>query len=199
MTKKATRKGAGSVTPQSGDTKPAKTGELNAKQLRFVDEYLIDLNGKQAAIRAGYSAKTAEVQASRLLSLAKVSMAVEVKRKELAHDLGITRERVLKEIAAIAFADVRKLYRADGSMLKPHEWPDDVAASVAGLDTNELRADGAAIGFTQKVKGWDKSKALENLLKHLGDGEKPDPASLVLLALPDVATFKAKLAAVLAK
>ena len=47
------------------------TQELNPKQQRFVDEYLIDLNGKQAAIRAGYSEKTAEVQASRLLSNAK--------------------------------------------------------------------------------------------------------------------------------
>ena len=61
---------------------------LTPKQARFVEEYLIDLNGKQAAIRAGYSPGTAEVQASRLLRNAKVRFALEdaMLARSSAHD-----------------------------------------------------------------------------------------------------------------
>ena len=65
---------------------------LNPKQQRFVEEYLVDLNGTQAAIRAGYSPKTAEVQASRLLSNAKVQQAVAEGRARLSQSTGITRK-----------------------------------------------------------------------------------------------------------
>ena len=71
---------------------------LTPKQELFVKEYLVDLNGKQAAIRAGYSEKTAEVQASRLLSNAKVSQFVAEQSKERAKKVDITAEYVLETI-----------------------------------------------------------------------------------------------------
>lgn len=75
---------------------------LTAKQLMFVKEYLVDLNGKQAAIRAGYSEKTAESQASRLLSNAKVYRAIADSTKERTEKLEITVEYVLKGLVEVA-------------------------------------------------------------------------------------------------
>ena len=77
---------------------------LNEKQKRFVSEYIIDLNAKQAAIRAGYSPKTAEVQASRLLSLVKVQTEISKAMEDRGKRTGVTQDRVLAELSAIAFA-----------------------------------------------------------------------------------------------
>jgi len=71
---------------------------LNPKQTRFVAEYLIDLNATQAAIRAGYSAKTAEQGAAQLLRNIKVAAAVAKAMETRAGTLGITAEKVLKDI-----------------------------------------------------------------------------------------------------
>lgn len=77
-------------------------GELTDKQRLFCDEYLIDLNAKQAAIRAGYSAKTAEVQASRLLSYAKVQEYINGKQTKLADKLELDAEWVLRRLKDIS-------------------------------------------------------------------------------------------------
>lgn len=82
---------------------------LTAKQQRFVDEYLVDLNGKQAAIRTGYSAKTAEVQASRLLSDAKVRAAVEAKQAARSKRTGVSQDWVLRKLVS----NVRRAMQAE--------------------------------------------------------------------------------------
>src|SRR4051812_24136150 len=79
---------------------------LTPKQQRFAEEYLLDLNATQAAIRAGYSAKTAEVQGSRLLSYAKVSAAIAEAQDARSARTGITADRVLSELAKIGFANM---------------------------------------------------------------------------------------------
>lgn len=165
--KSATRKG---VEPQ-GAVAP---DELTPKQHRFVDEYLVDLNGKQAAIRAGYSPHTAEGQASRLLSKAKVHAQVELKRKELAGELGISRQRVLREMAKIAFSDPRDLFNQHGHLIPIHELSDSAAGAIASIEVDTIKIGEGKVTVTTKVKCWDKGKQLENLLKHLGmDGDKP--------------------------
>ena len=87
---------------------PALIG-LEPRQQRFVDEYLIDLNATQAAIRAGYSKKTAQEQSSRLLSNVMVSAAVEAARKMQQERTQIAADAVLREAWNIAIADVREL------------------------------------------------------------------------------------------
>ena len=72
--------------------------ELTAQQQRFIDEYCVDRNGKQAAIRSGYSKNTAEQQASRLLSNVKVQEEIEAKLNRLSVKTEITAEWVLKEL-----------------------------------------------------------------------------------------------------
>lgn len=78
------------------------TKPMPEKVARFVAEYVIDLNGKQAAIRAGYSPRTAESQASRLLSNAKVKSAVASAKRKIASKLELTAEKVLADIERIS-------------------------------------------------------------------------------------------------
>jgi phage terminase small subunit len=150
---------------------------LTPKQERFVQEYLIDLNGKQAAIRAGYSVRRAEVTASELLADRKVSEAVAAAQQRRAQRVEITQDRVLQELARLAFFDVRKLYREDGSLKSPNELDDDAAAVLAGIDVVEM-VGGADVSadegvqhvpmYTKKAKVWDKAAALGLAMRHLG-------------------------------
>lgn len=156
--------------------KPAKG--LTPKQERFVAEYLIDLNATQAATRAGYSAKTANEQGARLLANVSVRSAIEEAKAKRAERTEITQDRVLLELSRIAFFDLRKLYREDGSMKAMHELDADAAAVLAGVDVVEM-AGGAGIGgpdggivhvpmFTKKAKIPDKVAALGLAMRHLG-------------------------------
>ncbi len=78
--------------------KVATTITLTARQERFVDEYLVDLNAKQAAIRAGYSPKSAHVEGSRLLTNAKVAAAIAVAKQERSEETKIDAEYVLRKL-----------------------------------------------------------------------------------------------------
>lgn len=142
--------------------------ELSAKRRRFVEEYLVDLNGTQAAIRAGYSAIAAKVTASRLLTDANVTDAISKLRAKLSEKLEITAERVLSELARIGFANLADFYCRDGSgniavdvdaLLDPGK-----AAAVVQIDM-QTSVDGAQ---TIKLKLADKKGALIELGKHLG-------------------------------
>lgn len=142
----------------------------------------MDLSATQAAIRAGYSSRTAHQIGYQLLKNPAVAAAVEAGRKSLTIQTGITRERVLKELAAVAISDIRKLYDENGNLRPVHQLDDDTAASIAGIETDELwdgsGEDRAQIGVTRKVKRFDKTKALEMLGRHFGlwkDPEAPPP------------------------
>lgn len=141
---------------------------LNPKQQRFVAEYLVDLNATQAAIRAGYSAHTAESQGSRLLRKDKVQEAIRAGRERIAKRIEVTQERVLQELARLAFGDIRKLFASDGRMLRPHELDDDTAAMLAGVEVKMVAAGDDMVDELRKVRAWDKARALELLARHLG-------------------------------
>lgn len=79
---------------------------LNAKQTRFCEEYIIDLNGTQAAIRAGYSKKTANRIASELLTKPDIKARIEELKAERSKRTGITADRVLQELALIGFSNI---------------------------------------------------------------------------------------------
>jgi len=149
---------------------------LTAKQARFVAEYLIDLNATQAAIRAGYSAKTAPAQASRLLTNVNVAQAVAAAQQKRSIRTEITQDRVLQELSRIAFFDIRRLYTESGALKQPHELDDDAAAVLAGIDVVEmaggLGVEGGNVGhvpmYTKKAKIPDKVGALGLAMRHLG-------------------------------
>lgn len=140
--------------------------KLTPKQRRFVEEYLVDLNATKAAIRAGYSAKTAEFQASRLLRNVKVQEAIAERMKAREKRTEITQDRVLSELAKIAFGDKRALmeWGPRGVKLKDSATlTDEQAAQVSEVSESVTNA-----GGTMKLKTHDKVKALELLGKHLG-------------------------------
>ena len=159
---------------------------LTDKQKRFCEEYLIDLNATQAAIRAGYSPKTAEQTASRLLRNVKVQEYIAKRQKELSRSTEITQERVIKELALIAFSNnadyahvVEKNMQVESSAALVYVLDKDckpvMYRTVEPVLTEELTEEQKrALAVIKKgrdgleVKSCDKVKALELLGKHLG-------------------------------
>ncbi|WP_035350839.1 terminase small subunit [Edaphobacter aggregans] len=146
--------------------------KLTPKQDRFVAEYIANgMNATRAAISAGYSAKTANEQGSRLLANVSVAAVVDAKKAKILGKLEITAEKVLQEIAKIAFLDPRKLFASDGSLIPIHELDDNTAASIAGLEVNEMfegQGDQKhAFGLCKKIKIADKGQNLERLGRYL--------------------------------
>lgn len=137
--------------------------KLSPKQRSFVQEYLIDLNATQAAIRAGYSAKAAAVQGARLLTNAKVLAALQEAQKRRERRTEITADRVLNELAKIAFSDLKDFveFGSAGIRIKPSS---DVDGTVLS-EVSEMVTKGATV---TSVKLHSKMKALELLSKHLG-------------------------------
>lgn len=144
---------------------------LTDKQQRFVEEYLIDCNATQAAIRAGYSAKTAEQQGSRLLRNVQVRAAVDAGREATSEKLEITKERVLGELAKIGFSDIRKMFGPGGHLLPIDALDDDAAAALSSIEVVTRKVPGgeeAEVEHVAKIKVWDKRAALVDIGKHLG-------------------------------
>lgn len=153
-----------------------KAKGLTFQQRVFVAEYLKDRNGTQAAIRAGYSANSAQEQSSVLLSKPMIRAAIEAVVIKAEEKAGLTVERTLREVARLAFFDPRKLLNADGSPKALTELDDDTAAGIAGLDVQEQYegsgADRVFVGYVKKYKLADKNAALEKAMKHLGQYER---------------------------
>lgn len=138
---------------------------LTAKQQKFADEYLIDLNATQAAIRAGYSSKTAKEQGSRLLSNANVRAHIDERMAMLSRRTGVNQERIMRELSRIAFLDPTQLVDMDKATLKPGASADDTAA-IASVKVKEMTGDIDSI--EREIKFADKLKALELLGKRFG-------------------------------
>lgn len=142
--------------------------KLTARQKAFVEEYLIDLNGTQACLRAGYSKKGAYTQASVLLSYPKIMKAIQEKMAERSKRTEITQDRVLEEYAKIAFCDVRQFFNDDGTVRPVSEWSNEMAACIGALDVVESGGDEAMMAIVKKLKLIDRTKALDSLARHLG-------------------------------
>ena len=162
---------------------------MNPKQKRFADEYLIDLNATAAYKRAGYKGKgnVAEVNASRMLSNAKVAHYVKLALDKVTGITGITVERTLQELGRLAYSDPRKFYDSQGNLKPIHELDDDCAACVASIEIDEIKADGNVIGYTKKLKHWDKNSALEKAMKYLKmvGNDTPAPVTNNTLVIMD--------------
>ena len=143
---------------------------LTAKQRRFVQEYLIDLNATAAAIRAGYSERTASVIGCQNLRKLQISAAIAEAAKERAKRVELSSDRVLEEIARVAFADIRRAFDADGNLLAIDQMPEEIARAVAGFEVVEHvvgAGDDRTVERTKKVKITDKLRALELAGRHL--------------------------------
>ena len=144
-------------------------GKLTAKQQRFVAEYLVDLNSTQAAIRAKYSAKTADRIGPELLGKTCVAVAIQAAMQAREERTQITQDEVLRQYRNFSFSDVRKLFNPDGSLKNISELDDATAAAVTSVESVELTdKNGESLGIVRKVKLVDKRAALADVAKHLG-------------------------------
>jgi phage terminase small subunit len=139
---------------------------LSVLQKRFVEEYLIDLNGKAAAIRAGYSPKKADAQASQLLGNPRVKLAVERAMAERSRRTGISADRVLRELAKIAFINPKKAFDFNSATVRK-EIDDDDAAAIQAVRVKKIPTQEGGL-VEREVKAYDKIRALELIGKHLG-------------------------------
>ena len=144
-------------------------------QKRFCDEYLIDLNATRAYKVAYPKIKkdhTATVNGNRLLTFADIKKYISDKIKEREKRTEVTQDRVIQELAKIAFVDIRELYNDSGGLKNIKDIDENTAGAINSLETLEEYAgygdDREKIGDTKKVKLIDKTKALELLGKHLG-------------------------------
>lgn len=136
--------------------------KLTEKQKRFCEEYLIDLNATQAAIRAGYSPKTAEQTASRMLSFVKVQDEIAKAMAKRSKRTGITQDRVLNEIAKLAFSNIDDIVNLKSCEIKENTDRVDLAC------IQSVKVKPTEFGTEREIKLYDKKASLELLGRHLG-------------------------------
>ena len=151
---------------------PKRTRAGNGMEERFVDEYMIDQNATQAAVRAGASLTSARTIGYRLLRKAHIATEISNRVAELAASKGLTAERLLQEYKLIALSNPMDFFRRDGSMKPLDEIPEDALRALGGLEVKELRMEGTEevplYASLKKVKLWDKLGALRDLAKIMG-------------------------------
>lgn len=135
---------------------------MTKKQKRFIEEYLIDLNATQAAIRAGYSPKTAKDIGCENLAKPNISDAIDKAMAERSRRTGINQDRILLELARIGLAKITDVVDPDTGKILPNASEDDLACIQSiKIKPNEF-------GTEREVKLYDKKSALVDLGKHLG-------------------------------
>lgn len=137
---------------------------LTAKQQRFVEEYLIDLNATQAAIRAGYSEKTANEIGAENLTKPSISEAIAKAKKERTDRVLADADYVLRRLVQIDKMDVLDILNNNGTIKPVSEWPLIWRQFISGIDIAEL---GDSAALVKKIKWPDKVKNLELIGKHV--------------------------------
>ncbi|WP_143314970.1 terminase small subunit [Clostridium sp. HBUAS56017] len=140
--------------------------KLSNKQKLFCDEYLIDLNVTQAAIRAGYTPKYADSQGYKLLEKSAIKEYIDRAIAERSRRTGINQDRVIQELARIAFVKAADVINVNTATVKKNVSDDDLATIQSVKIKTVPTAYGK--GVEREVKLADKMKALELLGKHLG-------------------------------
>lgn len=136
---------------------------MTQKQKRFIEEYLIDLNATQAAIRAGYSPDTAKAIGSENLTKPDIRAQIDRAMAERSKRTGVNAERVVQELAKIAFVNAAEVIDPKTATVKEDALPEDTAA-IQSVKVKTFGED----GLEREIKMAGKLKALELLGKHLG-------------------------------
>lgn len=136
---------------------------MTKKQKLFCEEYLIDLNATQAAIRAGYSPESARQSGTDNMKNPYIRARIEKAMAERSRRTGVNAERVVLELAKIAFVNAGMVIDATDATLKTDAAPEDLAAiqSIKVKDMGDM-------GIEREIRMADKLKALELLGRHLG-------------------------------
>lgn len=148
---------------------------LPLKQALFVAALpKVNWVGTDAVIKAGYKAKNRQIAgeiACELLKKTEIRQAVDKMMNERLQNAGIYVERVLLELGKIGFSDIRNAFDDNGTLKLPKDWPEDLRGVISGVESfEEFSGRGESrelIGYTKKIRTYDKIKALELLGKHL--------------------------------
>ena len=147
--------------------------QLDAREQRFVEEYLLDLDPKRSAIAAGYAKTTASTKSFGWVSKSKstkphVLAAIREALAERSERLKIEADWVLQRLVLEAEADLAALYAEDGTLKPVDEWPVIWRKGlVTGLDVDQLREGGEQIGTVTKIRMSDRIKRIELIGKHV--------------------------------
>lgn len=147
---------------------PAPKGEdgLTTKQAAFVREYLIDLNATQAAIRAGYSAKTAGRVAGQVMQKPAVQQALRKAMNERSKKTEFSANDVLKELKNIVKFNIKSIFNPDGSLKEIVDLDDDVSSAISSIKTkHEFGLNSPPVVVTE-IKIHDKNKAVDMAMRH---------------------------------
>lgn len=170
--------------PENGE-KLAKTNKLSTKLERFCQEYVVDNNGLQAAMRAGYAEKGAGVRASELLKRSKVELRIKELRGELRERAGVTADMVVAELAKIGFAEMGDYIEEGNQITDLKLLPAEKRAVIQSIKKTEYETEWGTRVTTQFTL-HSKTTALEMLGKHLGifsmDNSQRRPAIQINLA-----------------
>lgn len=146
---------------------------LTAKQLAFVYEYSIDLNGTQAAIRAGFAEKSANVTAAQLLTKPNIQLAVRKEQERKAKEAHFDADKLLGKLVGDVTADIADLYDEGGNVLPVEEWPMPFRQGLVKEVTHRLEyetIDGkrTEVGRVQTVKLHDRIRQMQLIGRHIG-------------------------------
>ena len=160
----------------------SKAAAASRKSL-FIEAYIANGgNATNAAISAGYSAKTAYSSGARLLKDVEIfRLLSERKASALAQaeeETGLTIKGTLRELSYIVHSNPKRLYDADGNMKQVHELEDRDAAAIASLETQEQfeqvknpktgQVEKRHSGYVKKLKMWDKNAGIDKAMKYFG-------------------------------
>lgn len=146
--------------------------KLTPKQKQFVEEYLVDLNASQAAIRAGYSAKTVRAISTKLLAHADIRALIDAEMEKRSLRTQVTGDKVLLQIARLTYSDPRKLFNDDNTLKRVIDLDDDTAAAVQGVKVVTKQLAHGEVEYVHEIKLADRNTAAEKLMRHLGLYEK---------------------------
>jgi phage terminase small subunit len=141
--------------------------KLTDKQQQFVEEYLVDLNVTQAALRAGYSEKTAYSIGHENLKKPEVQEAIQRAVQERQERTRVTADRVIQELARIGFADFRNVFDESGNLKDPTMLDEETAAAISSIEVVTKNLGEGEVEYINKIKFWDKNSSLEKLGRHL--------------------------------
>ena len=167
------------------------TKTLTDKQRRFAEEYVVDFNGKQAAIRAGYSPRSAKVTAARLLTNANLQSLIREKVEKHAERAEITTDRIFEEYGRLAFSDLRDVvsWSRFGVALKDSgALSEEAAATVREVTESVTDREDGGTTVRRTVKLHDKLGALRDLAKIMGMFPKDGAAvtGIIVYLVPNV-------------
>lgn len=162
--------------------------KLTNKQAAFVAEYLVDMNATQAAIRAGYSKKTARQIGDENLSKPDIRAAIDIGLRERTEKAGLAADLVYQSLVRELTFDPARMYREDGSMIPVHELDQDTRMNLQSIEAVQIGGDDAPL-TVRKVKWNNPSSAREQAAKILGlyesdNKQKTDPIRELIASLP---------------